>query len=46
METQYIRCKKCGNIFEDKDECPKCGEKVNKCVNEDLNNEPVFNCND
>ena len=46
METQYYRCKKCGHIFEEAEECPICGEKADKTVHEDVNAEPVFNLND
>ena len=46
METQYYRCKKCGHIFEETEECPICGEKADKMVHEDVNAEPVFNLND
>lgn len=46
MDIQYNRCKKCGHIFEEKEECPNCGEKVDKSLNEDVNAEPVFNLND
>jgi rubrerythrin len=46
METQYHRCKKCGHIFEESEECPNCGEKVDKSVNENVSAEPTFNLND
>lgn len=46
MGTQYYRCKKCGHIFEETEECPNCGEKADKMVHEDVNAEPVFNLND
>ena len=45
MEKNYIRCEKCGFVYEEvKDNCPRCNEP--KTIAEDLNEEytgPVFN---
>lgn len=42
MEQNYIRCPKCSYVYtSDLEKCPNCGEP--QPINEDLNDEPIFN---
>lgn len=46
MTIIYYRCKDCGYIFEEQEECPNCGKSRDNNIDEDVNVEPVFNIND
>lgn len=44
-ETKYVRCPNCSYVYEStEEECPQCHEKT--VINEDLENQIVFNLND
>lgn len=44
-KVEYTRCKNCSTIYnQELGKCPECGHLPS--IDEDANNEPVFNIND
>lgn len=45
IDVKYVRCPNCSCVYSSElKDCPNCGSPT--VINEDCNNEPVFNIND